>query len=73
MPLLIGWYRSLSRTLGKTLKRQMNLFDGQVLDPLSGHVYQGKGHLFNTRGNVLATLRGFIDISLLGRHRIALD
>ena len=46
-------------------KKTDEFIDGQVLDPLSGHIYQGKGRL-NTRGNVL-TLRGFIGTSLLGR------
>ena len=46
-------------------KNKDEFIDGHVLDPLSGHVYQGKGRL-NARGNVL-TLRGFIGTSLLGR------
>ncbi|MGE8560134.1 MAG: DUF2147 domain-containing protein [Acinetobacter sp.] len=46
-------------------KKTDEFIDGHVLDPLSGHVYQGKGRL-NTRANVL-TLRGFIGTSLLGR------
>ena len=46
-------------------KNKDEFIDGHVLDPLSGHVYQGKGRL-NARGNVL-TLRGFVGTSLLGR------
>ncbi|OTG72710.1 signal peptidase [Acinetobacter sp. ANC 4169] len=46
-------------------KKNNEFIEGHVLDPLSGHTYQGKGRL-NTRGNVL-TLRGFIGTSLLGR------
>lgn len=46
-------------------KNKDEFIDGHVLDPLSGHVYQGKGRL-NARGNVL-TLRGFIGTSLLSR------
>lgn len=46
-------------------KKSDEFIGGQVLDPLSGHVYRGKGRL-NARGNVL-TLRGFIGTSLLGR------
>jgi len=46
-------------------KKADEFIEGKVLDPLSGHVYQGKGRL-NTRGNVL-TLRGYIGTSLLGR------
>ncbi|WP_250852379.1 DUF2147 domain-containing protein [Acinetobacter sp. ANC 5414] len=46
-------------------KNKDEFIEGHVLDPLSGHVYQGKGRL-NVRGNVL-TLRGFIGTSLLGR------
>ncbi len=46
-------------------KKADEFIDGQVLDPLSGHVYRTKGRL-NTRGNVL-TLRGYIGTSLLGR------
>lgn len=46
-------------------KNKDEFIDGHVLDPLSGHIYQGKGRL-NTLGNVL-TLRGFIGTSLLGR------
>ncbi|NNG77040.1 DUF2147 domain-containing protein [Acinetobacter sp. ANC 4277] len=46
-------------------KNKDEFIDGHVLDPLSGHIYQGKGRL-NARENVL-TLRGFIGTSLLGR------
>jgi uncharacterized protein (DUF2147 family) len=46
-------------------KNKDEFIDSHVLNPLSGHVYQGKGRL-NARGNVL-TLRGFIGTSLLGR------
>lgn len=46
-------------------KNKNEFIEGHILDPLSGHTYQSKGHL-NTRGNVL-TLRGFMGTSLLGR------
>jgi len=49
----------------KNPKKNNEFINGRVLDPLSGHTYQGKGRL-NTKGNVL-TLRGFIGTTLLGR------
>ncbi|WP_173912268.1 DUF2147 domain-containing protein [Acinetobacter sp. Marseille-Q1618] len=39
--------------------------NGQVLDPLSGNIYQSKAKL-NPKGTRL-TVRGFIGVSLLGR------
>lgn len=46
-------------------KKDNEYINGKVIDPLSGHMYQGKGQL-NARGNVL-TLRGYVGTTLLGR------
>ncbi|WP_322898858.1 DUF2147 domain-containing protein [Acinetobacter tianfuensis] len=46
-------------------KHDNEFIGGTVLDPLSGNVYKGKAKL-NPSGKRL-TMRGYIDVSVLGR------